>query len=175
MKPMKKSRLKGAQMTIGHKAMATVDDGAVELVVQYALPSDGLPAQVDFERWVAAALADLGQAVEIVIRVVDKAESAELNKRYRAKHEPTNVLSFSFEAPVGMDALALLGDIVICAPVVQHEAQQQGKSALAHWAHMIVHGVLHLRGYDHQTEQEAQEMEARERVILTGLGYGDPY
>ena len=110
----------------------------------------------------------------LVVRIVDESESESLNTTYRQKHQSTNVLSFPFEAPPGIDE-PHLGDLVVCAPVVEREAQQQNKSLESHWAHMIVHGVLHLQGLDHQNEQEAEEMESLERQILADLGYPDPY
>jgi len=146
----------------------------LELEVQYALDDAGLPTQQQFRAWTLAALKQGGEPVELVIRVVDEAESRELNGRYRGKHEATNVLAFPFEAPPGIESHHL-GDLVICAPVVKREARQQRKQASDHWAHMVVHGVLHLCGYDHQGEQEAAEMEALEKRILQGMGIADPY
>ena len=109
-----------------------------------------------------------------MIRVVDEAEGRELNRRYRGMDKATNVLSFPFQAPAGIDSQHL-GDLVICAPVVEREAREQRKSLRDHCAHLVVHGVLHLRGYDHQDEREAEEMEALERRILQQLGIADPY
>ena len=126
----------------------------------------------------------LEQAVEpqhrdasIVVRIVDAEESRALNQQYRHKDAPTNVLSFPFEMPAGiaLDEAPHLGDLVLCAPVIAAEAQQQHKSAAAHWTHMIVHGVLHLQGYDHHNDTTATTMENRERRILANLGYPDPY
>ena len=111
---------------------------------------------------------------ELSIRIVDEAESADLNHTYRHKSGPTNVLSFPCEVPDGVP-LDLLGDLVICAPVVAREAQAQGKASEAHWAHMVIHGVLHLRGYDHIDTAEAERMEALEIDILSRLGYPNPY
>ena len=146
-----------------------------ELDLQIAYDGgDSLPASAQFERWVEAALAGRREEAELTVRIVDEVESAELNSTYRGKEGPTNVLSFPFETPPGVE-LPLLGDIVICAPVVARQAQEQGKSAEAHWAHMVVHGCLHLLGYDHIEEAEALEMENLEKEILTGLGYGNPY
>jgi probable rRNA maturation factor len=148
------------------------------LDVQYALQGEGIPPASAFRVWTDAALADLGGDAELVIRVVDEAESRALNREYRGKDKPTNVLSFPFEAPQGVPAEEIgnyLGDLVICAPVVEREAGEQGKPLAAHWAHMVVHGILHLRGYDHQDEAQAREMEDREREILDGLGIADPY
>ena len=115
---------------------------------------------------------------DITVRIVDAEESQALNNEYRGKDKPTNVLSFPFEMPEGLpaDAMsALLGDIVICAPVVAQEANEQGKALTAHWAHMIVHGVLHLLGYDHIDDADANEMETLEINILANIGFADPY
>lgn len=145
----------------------------VWLEAQYASRSPELPSEDSLRRWAAEALPE-GTEFEVVLRIVDEAESAELNERYRGKPEPTNVLSFPFEAPAGMDS-PHLGDLVICAPVVRREAVEQGKSGESHWAHMVVHGLLHLQGYDHQSEAEASKMEALETEILARLGYPNPY
>lgn len=145
------------------------------LDVQVALQAEGLPAPEAMLRWAEAALDADNPVAELVVRIVDEAESAELNETYRGKTGPTNVLSFPFEMPPEVEELHLLGDLVICAPVVQREALEQGKAPLAHWAHMLVHGTLHLQGYDHQTDEEAREMEGLEQQILTRLGYPDPY
>ncbi len=147
---------------------------SVRVEVQYALHRRGLPTSQDFRAWARAALAGRRGQAEMVVRVVDADESAQLNETYRHKKGPTNVLSFPFEAPAGLE-LPLLGDIVICAPIVAREAHEQGKEERAHWAHMTVHGVLHLLGYDHQDEEEAGAMESLEREILTRMGYPDPY
>jgi probable rRNA maturation factor len=135
--------------------------------------TDIVPAESLFRRWAAAA-AESEPHAELSIRIVDEAESAELNQTYRHKTGPTNVLSFPCEVPVGVPH-DLLGDLVICAPVVEREAQEQGKLAEAHWAHMVVHGVLHLLGYDHLQDDEAMQMESMEIEILSGLGYPNPY
>ena len=148
------------------------------LDVQYALQGEGIPPASAFRVWTDAALADLGGDAELVIRVVDEAESRALNREYRGKDKPTNVLSFPFEAPPGVPAEELgdlLGDLVMCAPVIIREASEQGKSPQSHWAHMTVHGTLHLLGYDHQTDQEAGRMEALETRILAELGFPCPY
>jgi probable rRNA maturation factor len=145
-----------------------------ELTVQYALDDPELPTEQDFRNWAACALQGRGEATELLIRVVDAAEIRDLNGRYRGRYEPTNVLSFVFQPPPGVESRHL-GDLVICAPVVKREAQEQHKRVVDHWAHMVVHGVLHLCGYDHQDEQEAEKMEALERRILYGIGIADPY
>jgi len=144
------------------------------LDVQYVVDGDSLPTPHEFEHWVRLALEPMDGSIELVVRVVDEQEGQELNSRYRSIEKATNVLSFPFEAPPGIDS-DCLGDLVICAPVVQREAQQQHKPEKHHWAHMVVHGVLHLRGYDHQLDAQAMEMEALEKQILAGLGIQDPY
>lgn len=142
--------------------------------VQYASEATSIPRQAEFLGWVTAALNGVAEPVEVVIRVVDADESARLNESYRKKSGPTNVLAFSANTPAVVD-VPLLGDLVICAPVVQQESLDQGKVEKAHWAHMAVHGVLHLLGYDHDQPDEAQRMEQREIEILEKLGYGNPY
>lgn len=147
----------------------------LELDLQIALDMPGLPTPTEFQRWAEAALAgaDYQSAAELTLRIVNEVESTALNETYRRKQGPTNVLSFPFEAPPEVDS-PLLGDIVLCAPVVLREAVSQGKSPQAHWAHMVTHGVLHLLGYDHD-ETQAEAMEALEIRILADLGYPDPY
>ncbi|WP_341503396.1 rRNA maturation RNase YbeY [Gallaecimonas sp. GXIMD4217] len=145
------------------------------LDLQLATEACDLPDQAQLETWVTAALAGSGRdETELTIRLVDEEESRSLNHQYRGKDKPTNVLSFPFEAPPGIE-LPLLGDLVICAPVVAHEAAEQGKSLQAHWAHMVIHGTLHLLGYDHIKDEDAEVMEAREKALLAELGYPDPY
>jgi probable rRNA maturation factor len=125
--------------------------------------------------WAEAALQSLDQdSVSLSVRVVDAQEITELNQRYRSKSGPTNVLSFPFEDPPGVDSDEL-GDVVVCAPVVEREALEQGKTTEEHWAHMVVHGVLHLCGYDHIEDDDAEKMENEETRILTGLGFPAPY
>lgn len=133
-----------------------------------------LPDEAQFQQWVDAALNGRKDDAELTIRVVDMAESQALNSQYRGKDKPTNVLSFPFEAPPGIE-INLLGDLVICAEVVKREAKEQLKSLEAHWGHMVVHGCLHLLGFDHITNEEAEEMEGLEVEILQKLGYDDPY
>ena len=111
---------------------------------------------------------------ELTIRLTDDEESQALNSEYRGKDKPTNVLSFPFEMPPGIP-LELLGDLIICVGVVEQEAKEQEKTTEAHWAHMVIHGCLHLLGYDHIKDDEAEEMEALERDLLASLGYPDPY
>jgi probable rRNA maturation factor len=136
--------------------------------------AEEVPTDRELTGWAEAALMNTRDEVEMVIRIVDEAESQQLNREFRGKDKPTNVLSFPFEAPREV-SLPLLGDLVICAPVVSREAQQQHKTLEAHWAHMVVHGTLHLQGYDHQNDQQAQLMEDKEREILQALNFSDPY
>jgi probable rRNA maturation factor len=146
---------------------------SAEIEIQQASTATNLPSESDFQRWASAALLD-NEKNSVVIRLVDSDESQQLNKDYRGVDKPTNVLSFPFEAPAEI-ADNSLGDIVICAPVVEQEAHQQHKPLLAHWAHMVVHGTLHLQGYDHQDDQQAEQMERLESEILATLGFPDPY
>ncbi len=148
----------------------------IALDVQYAVQdADGEPPSTEaLSSWVSAALNDRLDEAELTIRIVDVDEIQSLNRDYRHKDAPTNVLSFPFEAPPGVE-LPLLGDVIICAQVVRDEARAQGKAEIAHWAHMVVHGVLHLLGYDHLEDDEAEEMEALEVEILQQLGFADPY
>ncbi|WP_221074216.1 rRNA maturation RNase YbeY [Agarivorans aestuarii] len=135
---------------------------------------ENLPSITAFESWLHATLVEQDHDSEITVRIVDEAESQALNSQYRNKDKPTNVLSFPFEAPPGV-LLPLLGDLVICRQVVEREAEEQGKAVFDHWAHMVVHGSLHLLGYDHIEDQEAEEMEALEIAVLTKLGISNPY
>ncbi len=149
----------------------------VDVAVGYATASrKGVPASASFRRWVEAALkgARRRKATEVSIRIVDADEGQALNLQYRGRDYATNVLSFPADLPPGVN-LPLIGDLVICAPVVAREAAEQGKTAAHHWAHMTVHGTLHLLGYDHIDDAEAEAMEALETRILAGLGIPDPY
>lgn len=149
----------------------------VHVDIQLATTAPGLPQEALLRRWAEAALQSSGVApgeAELSVRIVDEAEMVELNSTYRGKAGATNVLSFPFEAPHGV-VLPLLGDLVICAPVVAREARQQGKPAAAHWAHMVVHGALHLLGFDHGDAEQAARMEGLEIAILDNLGYPNPY
>ncbi|MGB5832691.1 MAG: rRNA maturation RNase YbeY, partial [Thiohalocapsa sp.] len=158
---------------------------ALILDVQRVTNAASVPEQAEFLSWVRATLSGSrdspGQDVELTIRLVDAAESAALNAKYRGRGGATNVLSFPFEAPPGLDARTraalptLLGDLVICAPVVLFEAEDQQKPPAAHWAHMVVHGLLHLLGHDHTEPAEATGMEKLETAILRELGFPPPY
>ncbi|MBT0728431.1 rRNA maturation RNase YbeY [Rosenbergiella australiborealis] len=136
---------------------------------------EGLPNEAQFHHWLSAAVSPFQSVSEVTIRLVDEAESQDLNHTWRGKDKPTNVLSFPFEAPPGIEDFPLLGDLIICRQVVEQEAQEQQKSLEAHWAHMVIHGSLHLLGYDHIVDEEADEMEALETEIMLALGYPDPY
>lgn len=142
--------------------------------MQFAAGDISAPAPESIEAWVQRVLPDTQG--EIVIRVVGEAESAALNERFRGKAGPTNVLAFLPGEPAeSEDGLALLGDVAVCADIVEREAREQHKAPEAHWAHVVVHACLHLIGFDHMTPGEAEEMEARERLLLAELGIADPY
>ncbi|MGH8456826.1 MAG: rRNA maturation RNase YbeY [Stenotrophobium sp.] len=165
------------------------------IVIQRRVPAAGIPAAASLRSWAQSALKKKG---DLTIRIVDETESEALNGRYRKKHKPTNVLSFGYGEsgphPANGSAIGpplsrlrerdasrrfpttnVLGDLVICAPVVVREAREQKKSARTHWAHMVVHGCLHLQGYDHENDVEAAAMEALEIRILEQLGFENPY
>ncbi|BBF05297.1 TPA: rRNA maturation RNase YbeY [Haemophilus influenzae] len=149
--------------------------GSILVDLQIATENiEGLPAEEQIVQWATAAVQPEDNEVEMTVRIVDEAESHELNLTYRGKDRPTNVLSFPFECPDEVE-LPLLGDLVICRQVVEREAAEQEKPLMAHWAHMIVHGSLHLLGYDHIEDDEAEEMESLETQIMQGLGFDDPY
>ena len=149
--------------------------GSIFVDLQIATENlEGLPTEDQIVQWATAAVQPEGDVVEMTVRIVDEAESHELNLTYRGKDRPTNVLSFPFECPDEVE-LPLLGDLVICRQVVEREAAEQEKSLMAHWAHMVVHGSLHLLGYDHIEDDEAEEMESLETQIMQGLGFDDPY
>lgn len=143
---------------------------------QLAVSGVDLPGQSELAAWVEAVLARFPHETrrEVTIRFVDEAEGHALNRDYRGRDKPTNVLSFPFEAPVDV-ALPLLGDLVLCHPVVLREAEEQGKARQDHYAHLVIHGMLHLLGYDHLEEPEAEEMERLECEILADFGIPDPY
>lgn len=148
--------------------MSSKNPHKLSLTVQYASTEKSLPTRAQFRRWIQVALQ---QDVNITLRIVDEAEGRELNKNYRGKGYATNVLTFVYD-----DAPHILsGDIVICAQVVEHEAREQHKGLLAHYAHLSIHAVLHLQGYDHKNEKDAAVMEALESVIMVKLKHADPY
>lgn len=146
----------------------------IELELQIASEAQTLPHPSQFREWVGHTLSDRLDTAELTIRIVDEEEMTELNETYRHKNGPTNVLSFPSEIDPEFE-MALLGDIVICASVVQREANAADIELLAHWAHMVVHGTLHLLGYDHMEKDEAEIMEDIEHQILTEMGYPAPY
>ncbi|MBP8185570.1 MAG: rRNA maturation RNase YbeY [Pseudomonas sp.] len=146
----------------------------IELDLQNA--SEGaLPSLAHLQFWCAKGLSPRSADSELTIRVVDEPEARELNHTWRGKDYATNVLSFPADIPDGLLDIPLLGDLVICVAVVEREAAEQGKDLAAHWAHLVIHGCLHLLGYDHIDDDEAQEMEDLERKLLAELGYPDPY
>ena len=148
------------------------------LDLQQACQQPNLPSEAQLTSWLTAALTGQLDSAEVSVRIVEEAESQELNGLYRGNDKPTNVLSFPFELPPGVPAEEmnfLLGDLIICAAVVAREAAQQNKELHHHWAHMLIHGALHLLGYDHIDTVEAEQMEQMERDILAGLNISDPY
>lgn len=148
---------------------------AYQIDIESNSQSQQIPALAELERWIGAALhSQKLEDAEVSLYIVDEDESQQLNSQYRSKNYPTNVLSFPADIPEEV-GVPLLGDLVVCAPVVEREAQEQGKTLAAHWAHMLVHGSLHLLGFDHIDDTEADEMEALETAIITGLGYPAPY
>jgi len=148
----------------------------LSIAVQNRSHGSPLPQPKSMRLWIRSALGEERRG-EVVLRIVDRAESAALNSRYRKREGATNVLAFSAEDQWPQDEAEPLplGDLVVCAEVLEREAREQGKSLEAHWAHVLIHGALHLIGYDHQTAAEAETMEGRERELLAGLGFGDPY
>ena len=148
----------------------------LHLDLQFALDTSGyaLPSEEQIRAWVSAVLEGRMSEAEVTIRIVDEVESEQLNQQYRHKQGPTNVLSFPFQSDVPMD-IPLLGDIVICAPVVVREALEQHKDLSSHWAHMILHGTLHLLGFDHISDTDADKMEQTEIQLMQQLGFSNPY
>ena len=152
----------------------------LDVSISYGVPRAGIPSAVSFRRWVAAALDGRIRRADLAIRLVDAKEGRAFNRHYRGKDYATNVLSFPADAAEGVKLpkgvkMPLLGDLVICAPVVAKEAKEQGKALNDHYAHLTVHGALHLLGWDHEDDRDAECMEALEREILAGLGIEDPY
>lgn len=146
----------------------------VSVEVQYAETGMDAPSEERFQQWSAIIPADCDTPQDACIRIVTEDEIAELNARFRQKDGSTNVLAFAAEIPAGVE-LNFLGDIVICAPIVIKQAQDQGKSVESHWAHMTLHGILHLQGYDHIDSQDAEIMESLEVQLMAKLGYANPY
>jgi probable rRNA maturation factor len=147
-------------------------DAGIE--IQCAISAEGLPSSAQLHRWLQLALQDRAADAELTLRIVDEAEITALNYRYRGKDGATNVLSFPYQPLPGVES-GLLGDIVICAPVVAREAVAQSKLLEQHWAHITIHGVLHLLGHDHQQAEEAGQMERLEVQLLGQIGFADPY
>ena len=152
----------------------------LDVSVGYAVPRAGLPSAMSFRKWIAAALANRIREADLAVRIVGAREGRALNRHYRGKDYATNVLSFPADVagdvklPKGV-TMPLLGDLVLCAPVIAKESREQKKPLLDHYAHLTVHGALHLLGWDHDDEHDAECMEQLEREILTGLGIEDPY
>ena len=148
----------------------------VAVAVQYASRARFLPSRPAVERWVEGTLEGRREGADLTVRIVGRKEGCRLSERFRGSPRATNVLSFPFDAPPGAPAgEGELGDVVLCAPVVNREARDQGKPRADHWAHLVVHGVLHLLGYEHDTPAAAERMEGLERGILTRFGVPDPY
>lgn len=146
----------------------------IELELQIASDAKMLPHPAQIREWVSLTLWQRLDNAELTIRIVDEEESAHLNFQYRNKRGATNVLSFPYKTLPNIKH-SILGDIVICAPVVAKEAAQQGKSLLSHWAHMVIHGILHLLGFNHELDPEANEMETLETALMIKLGFPPPY
>jgi len=149
-------------------------EGQKRIDVQYAVSGDGIPVAEVIRQWAGKVLQEQSGFAELTVRIVDEAEITALNRQFRGKDGATNVLSFPYEGMPGVTS-DLLGDVVVCAPVVANESVAQNKPLEAHWAHIVVHGVLHLLGYDHTQDDEAHRMEACEAGLLASLGYPDPY
>jgi probable rRNA maturation factor len=146
-----------------------------KIAIQVASQDKDIPSSAVLRKWTKLVLLDQkADDKELTLRIVDKAEIQELNKTYRHKDKPTNVLSFPMDSPPGVQ-IPILGDIILCSTVIKEEAQAQDKSLTAHWAHMVVHGTLHLLGFDHIKQQDAMLMEKLEIALLHQLGFPDPY
>lgn len=146
------------------------------IIIQRAIAGKAFPSTIQLKKWAAAALKNKMTDAELTIRIVSEKEITALNAQYRHKNKPTNVLSFPFDMPPEVtDEIPLIGDIILCRDVIQREAADQEKSETAHWAHMVVHGTLHLLGYDHENPHDAEIMEAEEISILKSLKFDNPY
>lgn len=159
---------------MSHRPVRSRMAKVLELDIQRATDAPA-PSDDDLRRWCELALRQRTADSELTIRLVDEAEGRELNRTWRHKDYATNVLSFPADVPDELLDIPLLGDIVICVPVVEREAVEQAKALQAHWAHLVIHGCLHLLGYDHLEDEEAEEMESLERELIAELGYPDPY
>jgi probable rRNA maturation factor len=146
----------------------------IKVNIQRVTKISGIPTDKEIRKWAKSALNNYNQDSEITVRIVDTDESRQLNRKWRNINEPTNVLSFPVEG-IQIYAPGLLGDIVICAPIIINEARNQNKTVNAHWAHMVIHGILHLLGYDHNNFKNAEIMESLEIKLLESLGYNNPY
>jgi len=146
----------------------------IKINIQRAITIPEIPTDRKIRKWVNTALNDRGKDTELTVRIVDIDEGTQLNRRWRKARGPTNVLSFPAE-DVEQFVPGLLGDIVICAPVVNNESKQQNKPVEAHWAHMVIHGVLHLLGHEHDNSEDAEKMESIEIALLESLGFRNPY
>ena len=152
----------------------------ISVDLQIACQVDSVPQEAEVQAWLEQALQtgnpNASKRCDVSVRIVDEDESRQLNKQYRQQNRATNVLAFPAEVVgVPKDEAELLGDLVICGPLVEQEAEEQGKSPASHWGHLLIHGMLHLLGYDHETESQAAEMETMERKILADRGFEDPY
>ncbi len=153
---------------------ATDAHAEIQVFIDNTCDAKNIPDAAQFTQWVVAALAGLRTRAEVSIGIIDEENSATLNGQYRSKQYATNVLSFPSDLPEDFDP-PLLGDLALCAAVIEREAQEQHKTTTAHWAHMVIHGCLHLLGFDHLDDAEAEAMEAREITILHSLGFENPY
>ncbi|WP_342146881.1 rRNA maturation RNase YbeY [Rickettsiella endosymbiont of Aleochara curtula] len=151
-----------------------IKEKRIKITIQALTSNTFIPSRYFLQRWVNKALSKQVGTNAVNIRLVSKKESAALNSTYRHKNGPTNILSFPFEPPPGVSS-AFLGDLVICAPLVNQQAKQQAKTPLTHWAHLVIHGCLHLIGYDHVHDKDATKMETLEIQLLEDLGYENPY
>ena len=146
----------------------------LDLTIQQASTHPQCPDEGSIRKWITLALAQDPKSAEITVRIVDEEECAELNTQFRNRQGPTNVLAFPYDC-TAQDGVDLYGDIVICAPVVARESKEQHKDLQSHWAHMVIHGTLHLMGYDHTEKKDAETMEALECSLMDNLGYNNPY